>query len=64
MPCLHAADDSSHQDENAIDQNASRKRTYGFKMSVKGAVANSIGALVMYIIVIIITQTTMNVQAP
>jgi len=33
-------------------------------MSIKGAFANSIGAFVMYIIVIIITQTTMNVQYP
>jgi len=33
-------------------------------MSIKGAFANSIGALVMYVIVIIITQTTTNVQAP
>jgi hypothetical protein len=33
-------------------------------MSVKGAIANSMGALAMYIIVIIITQTTMDVQHP
>lgn len=33
-------------------------------MAVKGALANSVGALVMYIIVIIITQTTVNVTAP
>jgi hypothetical protein len=52
------------QGNNILDQNASIKRTYGFKISVKGAVANSFGALVMYVIVIIITQTTMNVQVP
>ena len=33
-------------------------------MSIKGAFANSFGALVMYVIVIIITQTTTNVQYP
>jgi hypothetical protein len=33
-------------------------------MSVKSALANSVGALVMYTIVIIVTQTTMNVQYP
>lgn len=46
----------SFEDANAIDQYASRKRTYGFKMSVKGAVANSIGTLVMYIIVMIAVE--------
>lgn len=49
---------------DTADPKVSRKRTYGFKMAVKGALANSIGALVMYIIVIIITQTTMDVQYP
>jgi hypothetical protein len=53
-----------YKDVDAIDQTASKKRTYGFKMSVKGAIANSIGALVMYIIVITVTQTTTNVQYP
>jgi hypothetical protein len=52
------------EDADVVDQNASKKRTYGFLMSIKGAFANSIGALMMYIIVIIITQTAMNVQAP
>ncbi|KAM0707711.1 hypothetical protein Q7P35_004358 [Cladosporium inversicolor] len=55
---------SAREDANVVDQSASKKRTYGFLMSIKGAFANSIGALVMYIIVIIITQTTMNVQSP
>lgn len=55
---------SAREDADTVDQNASKKRTYGFLMSIKGAFANSIGALVMYIIVIIITQTTMNVQYP
>ncbi|EGP84763.1 uncharacterized protein MYCGRDRAFT_95601 [Zymoseptoria tritici IPO323] len=43
---------------------SSEKRTYGFKMTVIGSFANSIGALIMYIIVIIITETTKNVNAP
>lgn len=64
MAWNHGTDKFLNQDAKTTDQNASRKRTYGFKMSVKGAIANSVGALVMYIIVIAITQTTMNVQSP
>lgn len=46
------------------DEKAAGKRTYGFKMVIKGAIANSLGALMMYIITIIIQETTTNIVAP
>ncbi|KAM0708126.1 hypothetical protein Q7P35_004776 [Cladosporium inversicolor] len=46
------------------DAKAAGSRTYGFKMVVKGAIANSLGALMMYIITIIIQETTTNIVAP
>ncbi|KAF2171428.1 hypothetical protein M409DRAFT_18545 [Zasmidium cellare ATCC 36951] len=53
-------------EETYTDDVKANKRTFGFKMSVKGALANSIGALVMYVIVIIITETLPEgkVQSP
>lgn len=51
--------------DNTVDENKGTKsRLYGFKMAIWGAFANSIGALVMYLIVIIITQTKKDVQYP
>lgn len=53
-------------EETYTDDVKANKRNFGFKMSVKGALANSIGALVMYVIVIIITETLPEgkVQSP
>jgi hypothetical protein len=33
-------------------------------MVIKGAIANSLGALMMYVITIIIQETTTNILAP
>jgi hypothetical protein len=46
------------------DAKAAGKRTYGFKMVIKGAISGSLGALVMYVITIIIQETTTNIIAP
>lgn len=56
----------TRSDNDGIDPAKANKRTFGFKMSVKGALANSIGALLMYVIVIAITETLSaeKVQSP